>query len=163
PSTPTVAAPQLFITIGGASATDKALGNLIRSLCVDNVAPAGVPDDLTTFRNGTSGNNYQAYYCTLDAAQVTGLGANTRALIRKRSKDGSGTGAKPVCEAGNAQAFMKVDSNCVWATTINGVQMYNCTDGGATDTESIAQTNAGITDVGPGELFQLASTACDVV
>src|SRR5262249_27130307 len=74
PPTPTVAAPQLFITIGGASATDKALGNLIRSLCVDNVAPAGVPDDLTTFRNGTSGNNYQAYYCTLDAAQVTGLG-----------------------------------------------------------------------------------------
>src|SRR5262245_16470798 len=82
PSNPTVQAPQLTITIGGASATDRALGNLIRSLCVDAGAD-GTPDDLTTFRNGTSGNNYQAYYCTLDAAQVTGLGANTRTLIRK--------------------------------------------------------------------------------
>jgi len=160
--TATVAAPQLAITIGGASATDKALGNLVRSLCVDANAD-GVPDDLTTFRNGTSGNNYQGYYCTIDAAQVTGLSGNLRTLIRKRSKDGSGTGALPVCTA-TAQAFMKIDSNCTYSgSLVNGVPMYNCSDGGATDTESIPQTNAGITDVAPGELFGLASTACDVI
>ncbi len=134
----------LKIYISGASAQDKGLQLLMPQLCkdtLDTYSDNGVA-------SGSSAGSWQtAFSCTLDKTKITGLAADTKVLIFKRSKGGSGWGVAPVAMADASVKFMGVSSgNCTSA----GTNKYNC----GYDETSNFQTNAtgpdgGMSDVEP--------------
>jgi ABC-type phosphate transport system substrate-binding protein len=124
---------ELFI--GGASAQDKALLEVVSSLCKDTA-------DKYSETGAAPGSSYTAVFCTMSDAQVPGLlpaGTDRKVLIHKRSKGGSAFGAAPV-ESGDSVTRMLVDASC----TLTTAHQYQCTG----TTNDVLK--AGITDVEPG-------------
>jgi len=75
------------VRLAGASAQDLGLRNVLRRICV--------PGTLTQYVT----SNQNAYLCTPNASQVTGLPGNL--LVYKTSVGGSGTGVGPVAAGSN--------------------------------------------------------------
>lgn len=133
--TPASLPADLELFIGGASAQDNGLKEVVTSLCDDTVHAYS--------ESGTiPGKDYTAYFCTMSSAKVPGFPVGgLKVLVSKRSKGGSAFGAAPV-EAKDPITRMKVanDGTC---TVVSG-NNYKCTG-----TEN-AVAQAGITDVEPG-------------
>jgi hypothetical protein len=124
--------PDLELFIGGASAQDKTLVEVITSLCDDT---PDIMSDSASF----PGSNHTAFFCTMSSAKVPGFPATgLKTLVYKRSKGGSAFGAAPV-EAHDQVARMLVDNTCTPA----GTNRYTCT--GTVN----ATVDAGITDIEP--------------
>lgn len=132
--TPANLPADLELFIGGASAQDNGLKEVVTSLCDDTVHAYS--------ETGTiPGRDYTAYFCTMSSAKVPGFPAGgLKVLVHKRSKGGSAFGAAPV-EAKDSVLRMNVvnDATCAVFSGNN----YRCTG----TTSSVL--NAGITDVEP--------------
>lgn len=133
--------PDLTLNISGASAQDKALRELVNSLCVANT--------LDTFKDianpAKKGKAYTSYFCTIDATLVANMNTNQTVLINKRSKGGSGMGVVPVADATPIETMNINNGNC---TIVPGSRTWDCSIGGAGDLFDKVPT-AGISDVEP--------------
>lgn len=136
---PTVV-PQETVYISGASAQDKALAALVGNICV-----AGTLD---TYKSGGTGKAYTSYFCTIDASKVTGMSANKKVLINKRSAGGSGKGVQVVADGVAIEAMNINNGNCV----NTGSNQWNCSIAGGIATGDLFNkvSTAGISDVEPG-------------
>ena len=133
--TPASLPADLELFIGGASAQDLGLREVVTSLCDDTVHAYS--------ENGANpGKDYTSYFCTMSSAKVPGFpAAGIKVLVHKRIKGGSAFGATPV-EAKASVAHVKVanDGTC----TVFSGNNYKCT------TTISTPLDAGITDVEPG-------------
>lgn len=126
--------PDLELFIGGASAQDKTLNEVVASLC--NAGTLDTFSDSSTF----PGSNYTAWSCTMSSANVPGFPAGgLNVLVHKRSRGGSAFGAAPV-EAKDSVARMAVNGTCVATATPGRWTCPNTVN---------AVLDAGITDVEP--------------
>ncbi len=109
----------LEVVISGASAQDNALNlAMINDLCV-----GGTLDFYTEVGGGGFPADFNAYFCTLDAG-ITGLAADTDAVIYKRSSGGSGQGPIGVCQGGLDS--LDISAGCALVGP-NGVgDLYEC-------------------------------------
>jgi hypothetical protein len=142
------------IFMSGASAQDKGIAALFKQLCVD-ANNDNIADDLHVYKDiinpASAGKAHTAYFCTLDAAEVPGLAANTPALFHKRSAGGSAQGVNPVIDE-VALTAMRIDGgNCTLVSGDATAGTYNCTIADANDTTTVV-SDAGVSDVNP-ELF----------
>ena len=132
--TPANLPADLELFIGGASAQDLGLREVVTSLCDDTVHAYS--------ENGSNpGKDYTSYFCTMSSAKVPGFPATgIKVLVHKRIKGGSAFGAAPV-EAKQSVAHVKVanDGTC----TVFSGNNYKCT------TTVNTPLDAGITDVEP--------------
>jgi hypothetical protein len=132
--TPASLPADLELSIGGASAQDLGLREVVTSLCDDTVHAYS--------ENGSNpGKDYTAFFCTMSSAKVPGFPAGgLKVLVHKRTKGGSAFGAAPV-EANASIAHLKVanDGTC----TVFSGNNYKCS--GTVNTP----VDAGITDVEP--------------
>lgn len=133
--TPASLPADLEFFIGGASAQDLGLREVVTSLCDDTVHSYS--------ENGASlGKDYTSYFCTMSSLKVPGFPAGgLKVLVHKRTRGGSAFGVAPV-EANAAIARLKVanDGTC----TVASGTFYKCTGTVSTPVD------AGISDVEPG-------------
>jgi len=140
------------LTISGATAQDNGLKDIFDNLCVggtlsvytDRCNGTEAAGDTTCAATGPKqpGTSYSSYFCTLDAAKVTGLSANTNVLVRKRSAGGSGFGVQPVADATPIAQIQLTPANCKVTATAD---VYKCN---AAATENKV-SDAGISDEEP--------------
>ncbi len=139
--------PDLTVHMSGATAPDKALVALFTNLC-----DAGTLD---IFRDdpgaaATKGRNHNAFFCTIDSANVPNLTVNgapvtsAKVLFHKRSQGGSAQGVNPLID-GVAIAHMRIDNgNC---TQVAATNTWNCQASGANLVNIVS--DAGVSDVEP--------------
>lgn len=142
------------IFMSGASAEDKGIAKLFEQLCVD-ADNNNVPDDLHVYKDilnpAKPGKAHSAFFCTLDAAQVPGLAANTPVLFHKRSAGGSAQGVNPVIDEVPIEAMRIDGANCTLVSGTVTAGTYECSIADANDT-TLVVSDAGVSDVNP-ELF----------
>lgn len=155
-------APDIEITLSGATAQDNNIGELFKDLCV-----AGSLDEYRDGPTGSAGGNHRAYFCNLDTSKVTGLSTTTpKVLFHKTSTSkatgtsigGSGIGVNPVLLKQNVDVMGINNGNCV--APVAGESYYRCriTQPG----DVVAQVpDAGVSDVNP-ELFVGSNTPAGV-
>jgi hypothetical protein len=133
--TPANLPADLELSIGGASAQDLGLREVVTSLCDDTVHSYSETGSIP-------GKDYTSFFCTMSSAKVPGFPAGgLKVLVHKRSRGGSAYGVGPV-EANSSVAHAKVanDGTC----TVFAGNNYKCT------TTVSTTIDAGISDVEPG-------------
>jgi len=134
-------APDLELFMSGASGMDGAITALFDNLCENT---ASDPKDY--YRDGTSGANYRAFFCTLTPAKVAGLSAPKKVLFIKRSAGGSAQGVNPLVEGKAIDALNIQNGNCT--ETVAGSHIWNCSISKTGDLVA-KNPNIGISDVDP--------------
>ncbi len=155
--------PDMDVWVSGASAEDKALGQLFTDLCTDAL------DTYYDTDTATLGAHYRAFFCTVDATTVPGLSAPTKVLFHKRSAGGSGYGVAPVADATAIDQLAITPANCT--ETAAGSHEWHCgaalvqqaSDAGISDVEPALfvapNVEAGFLPVTPDQLAKLNVTS----
>lgn len=86
--------PILHVYGSGATAVDKQLKQLVKTIC-----QPGTLDIFTDDVTKPEGNKYAAFYCVVSPADVPGLSTTYNLMIHKNSNGGSFNGVGPVANA----------------------------------------------------------------
>lgn len=159
-------APELTLSLSGASAQDQGLVKLIENLCdagtLDYFSDTGETDKIA---------NYNGYYCSIALSKLTvaspvgnlaardaNADGKLNVLVLKRSAGGSGEGSNGVCNDTGGVQQLVLDNACVDNGTagdpVSGDRIYRC------PTLAVRQSDGGLSDLEVNKLPGSFGTVC---
>jgi ABC-type phosphate transport system substrate-binding protein len=137
--------PILHVYGSGATAVDKQLKELVKTIC-----QPGTLDIFTDDVAKPEGNKYSAYYCVVSPSDVPGLSTTTNLMIHKNSNGGSFNGVGPVANAAvEDQMVIQTGAGFCGAAPAGadaGVPVWACN---RTQVDNTKVVDFGIADVEP--------------